>query len=75
MLHSLKSTYHSPLNQQTLPNQDAANTTNSVDSIMSDVNNCQSSGEYKITHVILDWIDQGQAIEAGRKLNGPRLRL
>ncbi|KAH7105465.1 PLC-like phosphodiesterase [Auriculariales sp. MPI-PUGE-AT-0066] len=54
-----------------IPDRNAAPTTNSVDSIAAQVNNCAALGEaFKVTHVLLDWADKGQAIEAGRKLNG-----
>ncbi|KZW04250.1 PLC-like phosphodiesterase [Exidia glandulosa HHB12029] len=54
-----------------IPDREGAEGTNSVDSITKNAATCEALGDnLKVTHVLLDWVDKGQAIEAGRKLNG-----
>jgi hypothetical protein len=54
-----------------IPDRLNAGTTNSVDSILKDANGCVGlAGGVLPSHVLLDYVDKGQAIEAGNKLNG-----
>lgn len=54
-----------------MPKRDAAPQTNSVASITAQVDRCKALGDdFRVSHVLLDWADKGEAIAAQRKLNG-----
>jgi len=54
-----------------IPDRASASVTNSVGSIMSQAKACVGLGDNALpTHILLDFVDEGQAIAAGNMLNG-----
>jgi len=54
-----------------LPDKDAATTTNAVSSILANAAGCAQFADGRAPNfILLDWVDEGQGIQAGNQLNG-----